>query len=140
MRVKLTETEESVATIPTLDELVPRYAMNKRELDSYKKICDTENAEIKKQMYESGITTYKTGEYTAKYIVSEKTSFNEDKLLSVMKKHNINVIRTREYVDMDLLENYLYHLDEEDEATKQLMDEIDLCRDVKQVVSLRVSS
>lgn len=138
MRVKLTEETQEIST---LDELISRYAMNKRELDSYKKICDTENAQIKDQMYELGIDSYSTKDgYTAKYIVSEKASFNEDKLLAVVKKYGItDVVKTREYVDMDALENYLYHLDEEDMTVKPVFEDIDSCRDVKQIVSLRVS-
>ena len=123
-----------------LEDLVPSYAVNKAELDSYEKICESENAQIKSQMLDKGITAYSAGGYTAKYITSERTSMNEDKLLAIIKKHNIAVaIKTREYVDMDALENYLYHLDEEDEITKNILKDIDTCRDVKEVVTLRIS-
>lgn len=124
----------------TLDDLIPSYALNKSELDSYKKICDTENALIKSQMANLNVDSYSVGGYTAKYIVSQRVSMDEDKLLTVMKKHHISdVIKTREYVDMDALENYLYHLDEDDENTKAVLNDIDLCRDVKEVISLKIS-
>lgn len=122
----------------TLDELIPAYAQNKNELDSYKKICESENSQIKEKMVEIGQDEYSAGGYKAKRIVSERVSMNEDKLLAVMKKHYlVQVIKTREYVDMDALENYLYHIDEED--NKELLAEIDKCREVKEVVQLRIS-
>lgn len=122
----------------TLDELIPDYAQNKLELDSYKKICDTENSQIKEMMLDIGEDEYSAGGYKAKRIVTERVSINEDKLLAVMKKHGVTeVIKTREYVDMDELENYLYHIDEDD--NKKLFEDIDKCRDVKEVIQLRVS-
>lgn len=122
----------------TLDELIPAYAQNKNELDSYKKICDSENSQIKEKMLEIGQDEYSAGGYKAKRIVSERVSMNEDKLLAVMKKHYlVQVIKTREYVDMDALEDYLYHIDEDD--NKELLAEIDKCREVKEVVQLRIS-
>ena len=57
-----------------------------------------------------------------------------------MKKHYlVEVIKTREYVDMDALENYLYHADEDDPNIQSLLSDIDKCRDVKEVVTLRIS-
>lgn len=137
MRMKI---NTEVSAIRILDELIPNYVQNKRELDSYKKICESENNAIKEKMLEIGQDNYSTGGYIAKCNVSERVSINEDKLLSVIKKYYIvEVIKTREYVDMDALENYLYHLDEEDPNTQKLLSDIDKCRDIKEVVTLRVS-
>ena len=124
----------------TLDELIPTYAQNKLELESYKKICESENSAIKDKMQKLGQDEYSVDGYVAKRSVSERVSMNEDKLLAVMKKHYlVEVIKTREYVDMDALENYLYHLDEDDAETKKLLEDIDKCRDIKVVVTLRIS-
>lgn len=135
MRIKIDVDKER-----TLDELIPDYAQNKLELDSYKKICESENNAIKEKLVELGQDEYSTGGYKAKRTVVEKVSMNEDKLLATMKKHYIvEVIKTREYVDMDALENYLYHVDEEDPHTQDLLADIDKCREIKNVVQLRVS-
>ena len=123
----------------TLEDLIPSYAQNKLELDSYKKICESENEQIKKLMEEMCAEDYYVENYKAVRTVTHRVSINEDKLLAVMKKHNISeVIKTKEYVDTDALENYLYHIDEE--ANKDLFDDIDKCRDIKEVVQLRVTS
>ena len=126
------ETEE----VLTLDELIPVYAENKADLDKIKKVCDNQNTEIKNHMKELGEDEYTAGGYTAKYIVSERESLNEVRLLDMLKKHNIEgVIKTREYVDMDAFENYLYNNELPDDTAADLAS----CREVKQVVQLRIS-
>ena len=125
--------------ISALDELIPQYAQNKSELDSYKKICDIENEQIKSIMFEMGETEYSTNGYKAKRVETERVTMDEDKLLAVLHRYNIDeVIKTREYVDMDALENYLYHKDESEIVG--LLSAIDSCREVKTVVSLRVTT
>ena len=125
------ETEENL----TLDELIPVYAENKADLDQIEKVCKTQNAEIKKYMEELGEDEHTAGGYTVKYIVSERESMNEERLLEMMKKHNVpGVIKTKEYVDMDALENYLYNVVMSDEMAADLNS----CREVKQVVQLRI--
>lgn len=130
-------TNETLTTEATeLDKLIPVYAENKAELDKYEKVCKTQNAEIKKQLEELCEDEYTAGGYVVKRIVSERESMNELRLLDVLKKHNItDVIKTREYVDMDALENYLYNVTLSDEVAADL----DSCREVKEVVQLRLS-
>ena len=126
------ETEE----ILTLDELIPQYAENKADLDDYKKLCEKQNAEIKKYMEELGETEYTAGGYVAKYTVSERETINETRLLEMLKKHKIpGVIKTREYVDMDAFETYLYNV----ELSDELASDLATCREVKEVVQLRIS-
>ena len=94
----------------TLDDLIPRYAQNKMELDSYKTICNKENARIKELMVEANEVEHITGDYVAKYIVQKREEMDNDKLLTVLKNHGIDsCIKTIEVVNMDELENYLYH-------------------------------
>lgn len=129
-------TEEVTMRPATLDELIPSYAENKIELDNYKKICDGQNAEIKKRLEELGENEYTAGGYVAKRTVSERESMNEERLLEMLKKHNVpGVIKTKEYVDMDALEGYLYNTELSDEMAADL----DSCREVKEVVQLRIS-
>ena len=126
------ETEE----VLTLDELIPVYAENKADLDKIEKVCKNQNAEIKKHMEELGEDEHTAGGYTVKYIVSERESINEDRLLEMLKKHKVEgVIKTREYVDMDALEGYLYNVVMSDEMAADMAS----CREVKQVVQLRIA-
>lgn len=126
------ETEE----ILTLDELIPVYAENKADLDKIKKVCETQNADIKNRLEEMGEDEYTAGGYVVKRSVSTRETMNEERLLAIMKKHCIpGVIKTKEYVDMDALECYLYDV----ELSDELAADLDSCREIKEVVQLRIS-
>lgn len=94
----------------SLTELIPRYYEMKSEMDSYKKQCDTDNAEIKRIMLESNSLEESAGGYTAKLTIVEKEDFNELRLLQKLKAMGkTECIKTKEYVDMDVLENIIYN-------------------------------
>ncbi len=118
-----------------LDVLIPQYAENKAMLDDYKKICDTENKQIKELMEEG---TYEVGGYKATKSVSVRESLNEDKLLELLLDKgygNTSVIKQKYYVDMDALESAIYS----GQIPKEDLLEIDKCRESKEVVTLRIS-
>lgn len=116
-----------------LNELIPKYSMNKTELDSYKKICDRDNAIIKELMKEEDIQLYNCGTHTAKMSVQTRQSMDENKLLETIKSLNRpDLIRTKEYVDMDLLEKAIYS--EEINAS-----ELNSCMITKEVTTLKVT-
>ena len=120
----------------TLNTLIPVYYDDKQNLDFYKKQCDAGNAKIKELMAEQKITDFEVDGITAKYIIQKKESMDEDKLLILLKERGYeNVIRTKEYVDMDALEDALYH----DTIDKDTIVEMDKCKSVKEVIQLRVS-
>jgi chromosome segregation ATPase len=122
--------------IPSLDELIPQYAIDKSQLDTLKKVCDSENAIIKEQMYNSGVDTHTAGGFVAKRTVSVRETLNEEKLIDVLRKHNIDgVIKTREYVDMDALESYLYN----HEQTNEFASDLASCKTTTEVVQLRIT-
>ena len=119
-----------------LEKLIPVYYDNKQNLDFYKKECDAGNAEIKKIMAEQKIKDYEVDGIVAKYIIQNKESMNEEALLKLLKeKGYTNVIKTKEYVDMDALEDALYH----DTIDKDTIVAMDKCKEVKEVIQLRVS-
>lgn len=119
-----------------LNILVNEYYNHKQKLDEIDKICKAENADIKKEMESQNITEFDTADLHAKYIVQKRESMNEDKLIMVLKERGFeNFIRTKEYVDMDDLENALYHNDID---TDTIM-EMDKCKEVKEVIQLKVT-
>lgn len=116
-----------------LDELIPIYAQNKQELDSYKKLCDKQNSEIKRIMEDNGYDAYSTEHYTAKLSVQHRQTMNEDKLLDVIKSiGRDDLIKTREYVDTDLLERAIYNGEIQAEAFKE-------CVTIKDIPTLKIS-
>ena len=124
------------AIVTPLDELVPKYAQDKAELDALKKVCESENNSIKTQMYELGEDVYTAGGYTAKRVVSHREVINEELLIAMLQKHKIEgVIKTKEYVDMDALENYLYN----NEPSAELAADLAKCKSDTEVIQLRIS-
>lgn len=135
-RISLSTNEPSTTPNEVLEELIPRYAMNKNELDSYTKICKEENEQIKSQLVALGENEYSAGGYTVKRIVATKESMNEAKLLEVLKQNGIDVaVKTKEYVDMDALEAYLYN----NTPSADLARQLESCRTTTETVQLRLS-
>ena len=133
---ELDKAVESNYTNVPLDELISMYAHSKREYESYKEIYEQENKAIKQQMQEQGLTKHSVDGYTVRYVVQSRESWNESDLLRVAKKHSLNsVIKTTEYVDTDELEKVLYNMDD---ISDELVSDIDKCRTVKEVVTLRL--
>lgn len=119
-----------------LDTLIPQYAANKNELDSYKKLCDKENAQIKAIMKDFVVTGYEAGGYKASYIVSKRETLNEEKLLEIAHQLGISeIVKTKEYIDFDALEKAIY----DGRISEDIMMEMDKAKEVKEVVTLRVA-
>ena len=135
-RINLADTEPSSIPNESLEELIPRYALNKAELDSYTKICKEENEQIKAQLVELGQDEYSAGGYKVKRIVAVKESMDEAKLLEVLRQNGIDVaIKTKEYVDMNALEAYLYN----NVPSTDLARQLESCRTTSETVQLRLS-
>lgn len=119
-----------------LDRLIPQYALNKQEADSYKKLCDKENALIKEIMKKFVVADYTTADYKASYNVSERTSMNEEMLLEIAHNYGLSdIIKTKEYIDFDALEKAIY----DGKISNEILLEMDKAKEVKEVVTLRVT-
>jgi hypothetical protein len=122
----------------TLEELIPKYGEDKANMDSLKKEVDAENTLIKKLMKDSDSGEYEAGGWVAKYSVSERVSLDEKKLLQIIKEHGVEkegLIDTVEVLNMDVLEDLLY----KNEIPQEVVVEMDSCREVKEVATLRVT-
>lgn len=135
MSRKILEQKTVIDPMEKLDELVPQYALNKGEYDSYKAIVDKEKEQIKDLLLHIGEKKYTAGGYTVTRSVSVKETWDEDKLLEVAKKHKIPVIKTKQYVDMQALEDYLY----DHELSPEGAVDLGKCRTQKETVALRLS-
>ena len=122
-----------------LDELatlIPKYALNKLELDGYKKLCDKENAQIKEIMKDLCLPNYVVGEYKASYSVSTRESMNEAMLLEIAHAYGLHgIIKTKEYIDFDALELAIY----DGKISDEILLEMDKAKESKDVVTLRVT-
>lgn len=93
-----------------LHELIPRYHRENELVKEHKKIADADNKQIKKVMSENDISEFSTHGLVAKITVAERVDLMEDVLMDKIKEMGIEgIIKTREYIDMNALEDALYH-------------------------------
>ena len=126
-----------------LDKLIPQYAVNKSELDNYKKICDKDNAQIKAIMGELALSWYKTDDYKISRIIQKREKLNEDILLDLFIQDTdlkdiagrYNIIKLKEYIDMDALEKAIYNGGLSDGDLLKL----NKAKETKEVITLRLS-
>ena len=122
-----------------LNDLIEAYGLNKTELDSYKDLCDRENAEIKSIMAEADMKKFDSASYTATYSVQHRTTMNEDKVINVIHAHDIpdslGIIKVKEYIDEDALESAIYKGLIPDEIVKEIGE----CVTVKEIPTLKLS-
>ena len=125
-----------------LETLIPAYGSLDFELKNIKKKADGFKERIKTIVKSLGVKTYRTEDYEITYTEAERVSFKEDKLLIRLKEIVANkdlkefegLIKTKEYVDMDVLENLLYH-NKFDEAE---ISSISSCQEIKNIPTLKV--
>ena len=120
----------------TLEEYADLYAKRKAEA----KILDNElallNKRIKELMVEEDVTEVHGKTATVKYIVQNRPQFNEEMALKVLSKdEGQSCIKTKQYIDMDALENDMYNERLSEETLRALGD----CTKNKEVITLTVS-
>lgn len=123
-----------------LDKLIASYVLNKSEFDSLKKITERDNGRIKDMMLELNLSERQVGDRIVRRVVQERESLNEERLLELVKTKcpqevQDRLIKTREYIDTDCLEDAIYT----GTVSPEFLIDMDTCREVKQVVTLRVS-
>lgn len=119
----------------SLDTIVKRYGENKAVVDKFSKMCDADNKKIKEVFKATGKTSHTSGEFTVTQVIQSRMTVNEDMLVEVMKKYNLNQhIKTKEYVDMESLETALYEGDISADAIREIAN----CKSTKEVVTLRL--
>lgn len=122
--------------LATLDKLIPQYAANKREKDSYEKICNAENAEIKAIMRSFVVQKYTAGGYNATYSIQNRETIDEEAMLEILKESGItNVVKTKEYIDFDALENVIYH----NLIPDDVLQKLNTTKSVKRVEVLKIT-
>lgn len=123
--------------LKTLDSLIPQYAANKREKDSYEKLCAAENAQIKSIMQNYVVQHYEAGGYKAVYTIQRRESVDEEMLLDILKRNGEceGIIKTKEYIDFDALENAIYH----DRIPEDILAQMAEATEVKEIPTLKIT-
>lgn len=117
-----------------LNSTIQSFYEDKQKLDYYKKETDNANKEIKEILQKLNKTEFETDNgLIAKMTISKRESFIEQALLQKIKELKVEgIIKTKEYVDMDALEDAIYN-------EKLDASELSNCREYKEVITLKVS-
>lgn len=97
-----------------LDKLVNDYQDGKLREKDLKQCNETLNKQIKKLFLDNDFTEHETDRYVAKMSITQKTDFNEEKAIQILKEkvdadvYN-KIVKTKEYIDEDALENCIYN-------------------------------
>lgn len=125
----------------TLQELIPSYGEHKADFDALDKVVKEENSEIKKLILASGQMKHEVNGWKASVSVSNRESFNEDKLIKLLTTNEkfvevgVDIVKQKPYVDFDALEEAIYQGD----IDKDMLLELDKVKESKEVVTLRIS-
>lgn len=120
-----------------LKQFATEYVKDKAELDTLKKRVDSTNTNIKQLMELLNTDEVELDDGSrVVYGITRRESLDEDKLLIQLKMYapDTQAIQTKEYVDMDILENEIYH----DKLSEEAMKALDSCRNVKEIPTLNI--
>lgn len=119
-----------------LREFASNYIKDKAELDKLDKRCKSLNTSIKQLMETLKLESVEIDGKEICYSVQTRESLDEDKLLIQLKQFapDTECIKTKEYIDMDILENEIYHGKLSDDA----MCAMDSCRNIKSIPRLDI--
>ena len=124
-----------------LKELVDSYAQHNEDYNALKKIVDKEGKEIKERFALEDISEMQGDGFKVSVSIRTTETLLEDKLLVLLKNSDIdpdvltNVVKTKEYIDMDALESAIYKGD----ITENIVATFDVCREVKETQVLKVT-
>ena len=129
--------QEKQARMLELKERATEYASDKSIEATLKKKIENNNASIKAlfEMLGEDAITLDNG-VTVCYGITHKESLDEGLLIAALKIHapDTECIKTKEYVDTDVLENEIYH----EKFSEDAMKAMDACRVVKEVPTLTI--
>ena len=121
----------------TLADLIPLYGEQNAQCNALKKTVADLNTKLKQAIKDATKENedIEVDGWKCKLSITEDSSFNEDALILFAKSNDIDIIRTKEYIDYDALENLIYHGD----IKKELLIDMEDCKETKTRETLRVS-
>ena len=96
------------------EKVIERYAEEKQQMKLLEESAKEKNVFIKNKMQELDTDLYQTDKYKVSIQHSNRISMDEEKLIGIIKENipedkRNGVIKTKEYVDFDILENLVYN-------------------------------
>lgn len=93
----------------SINEKINNYYTQKKELDKQQKAVLQLGREIKEHLLDNGLSEYDAGKLSVSISEVNKDVLDEDRLMEEVRNEFPQVIKTKEYVDMDELENLVYN-------------------------------
>lgn len=113
---------------------IETFGLLNNELKKLKAQCESLSKEIKAEMAENNLNSAEFNNFTAKLTEKTSVTFDDDKLIRVLKAHKIKAVKTVEVVDFEELEKLLYS----GNIPHEVIEDIDECKIVKKIPTLTV--
>lgn len=96
------------------EKVIERYAEEKQQMKLLEESTKEKNVFIKNKMQELDTDLYQTNKYKVSIQHSNRISMDEEKVISIIKENipedkRNGVIKTKEYIDFDILETLIYN-------------------------------
>lgn len=121
----------------SLNDLIERYGEQNAECNALKKEVATLNSKLKETIkeYDKANEDIITDGWKCKLSITEDPVVNEPKLIQLAKDMNLDIVRTKEYIDFDALEKLIYT----GSIPNDILLKIDECNEPKSKETLRVT-
>ncbi len=118
-----------------LEKLIEDYGKKKERLDLLKKQVDSTNTRIKALLTKNDLDSFESDNYKVNYQVRKSESLDEQGVIEILKENKIRgIVKSKEYVDEDALENAIYNGKIEANVLKEIND----CKVVKESYALTI--
>ena len=123
--------------VETLEELIPKCGEQNTQCNALKKVVADLNAKIKESIHDAKKenTDVVASGWVCHLTVSDNSTMNEDRLIEFAKKNKLDIVRTKECIDFDTLENLIY----KGKISDELLLEMDKCKDASTKETLRIT-
>lgn len=123
--------------VETLEELIPKYGEQNTQCNALKKVVADLNARIKESIHNAKKenTDVVVSGWVCHLTVCDNSTLNEERLIEFAKKHQLDIVRTKECIDFDALESLIY----KGKISDELLLEMDKCKDPATKEILRIT-
>ena len=129
--------QEKQAKFNELSMIATEYASDKATESALKKRIENNNNTIKAlmELLDTDKVLTNNGD-TVCYGITKRESLDEEKLIAQLHKYapDTQCIKTKEYIDMDVLESEIYH----DKLSDVAISAMNACKTVKEIPTLTI--
>lgn len=133
-RKKLTEDFSTEVSEEDIVKKAKEYIAYKAEEGTLKKTLTALNTALKEYLAGEKSPFIEVGDKQVVYSVTKQTSFNEELMIPWAKEQGIDIVKTKEYIDFDVLESLMYR----EQLTPEQLAELGKFKEVKLISKLNI--